>query len=244
MIVKTLSFRGIDISYRMTGKGPDVVLLHGFGEDGNVWKFQEAFLTPYFRLIIPDLPGSGRSPFLPMDGIPPEDIISGYADIIKKIAEKEAVRHCVLLGHSMGGYIALAFAAKYEDMLAGLGLVHSTAYADSGEKKEARSKGIAFIQKHGAQEFLKQSVPNLFGDDFKAARPEAVQELALVLADRGGTGEVLARLHTGDGTGPLLRLGSDFQIDGELAERIAAIDGIANVSLTARRGQNHLRLVA
>ena len=60
----------------------------------------------------------------------------------------------------------------------------------------------------------------------------------------GGTGEVLARLHTGDGTGPLLRLGSDFQIDGELAERIATIDGIANVSLTARRGQNHLRLVA
>ena len=177
MIVKTLSFQGTDITYRVAGKGPDVVLLHGFGEDGNVWKFQEAFLTPYFRLIIPDLPGSGRSPFLPMDGIPPEDIISGYADIIKKIAEKEAVRHCVLLGHSMGGYIALAFAAKYEDMLAGLGLVHSTAYADSGEKKEARSKGIAFIQKHGAQEFLKQSVPNLFGDDFKAAWPEAVQEL-------------------------------------------------------------------
>ena len=137
MIVKTLSFRGIDISYRMTGKGPDVVLLHGFGEDGNVWKFQEAFLTPYFRLIIPDLPGSGGSPFLPMDGIPQADIISGYADIIKKIAEKEAVRHCVLLGHSMGGYIALAFAAKYEDMPAGLGLVHSTAYADSEEKKEA-----------------------------------------------------------------------------------------------------------
>jgi pimeloyl-ACP methyl ester carboxylesterase len=152
-------------------------LLHGFGEDGSVWKFQETFLAPCFRLIIPDLPGSGRSSFLPMAGTLPADIISDYADIIKRIAEKEAVRHCILIGHSMGGYIALAFAAKYENMLAGLGLVHSTAYADSAEKKEARSKGIAFIQKHGAQEFLKQSIPNLFGDAFKAARPEAVQEL-------------------------------------------------------------------
>ena len=177
MIVKTLSFGGIDISYRVTGKGSDVILLHGFGEDGSVWKFQEAFLAPYFRLIIPDLPGSGRSHFLPMTGIPPADIISGYADIIKKIAEKEAVRHCVLLGHSMGGYTALAFAAKYEDMLAGLGLVHSTAYADSAEKKDTRLKGIAFMQKHGAQAFLEQSIPNLFDSPFKADQPEAVQEL-------------------------------------------------------------------
>jgi len=177
MIVKTLSFRGVDISYRLTGKGPDVVLLHGFGEDGSVWKFQEATLTPYFRLIIPDLPGSGRSSFLPVDGISPRDIISVYADIIKKIIEKEAVQHCVLLGHSMGGYIALAFAAKHEDLLAGLGLVHSTAYADSPEKKEARLKGIAFMQKHGAQAFLEQSIPNLFGDAFKTDQPEAVQEL-------------------------------------------------------------------
>ncbi|MBN8857885.1 MAG: alpha/beta hydrolase [Sphingobacteriales bacterium] len=177
MIVKTLSFGGIDISYRVTGRGPDVVLLHGFGEDGSIWKFQEAFLAPYFRLFIPDLPGSGRSPFLPMNSTPPAGIISSYADIIKKIIEKEAVQHCALIGHSMGGYIALAFAAKYEDMLAGLGLVHSTAYADTAEKREARSKGIAFVQKHGAQEFLKQSIPNLFGDAFKAGQPEAVQEL-------------------------------------------------------------------
>lgn len=177
MIEKTLAYKGTDISYRINGRGPDVVLIHGFGEDSSIWKFQETFLAANFRLIIPDLPGSGKSPYRPAGDTPAEGIIGSYADIVKKIISEEAVQHCVIIGHSMGGYIALAFAAKNEDMLAGLGLVHSTAYADSVEKKEARSKGISFIQKHGAQEFLKQSIPNLFGDSFKATQPELVQEL-------------------------------------------------------------------
>ncbi len=75
--------------------------------------------------------------------------------------------------------------------------------------------------------------------------PAALQELALVLTTGAeGRGEVLVRLRTGEGTDPLVRLGHDFILDGELAERLAAIDGIANVSLTARRGQAKLRLVA
>ena len=76
-------------------------------------------------------------------------------------------------------------------------------------------------------------------------RPEALPELALLL-QRGadGRGEVLARLRTGTGQEPLVRLGRDFQLDGELAERLASVEGLANVSLTARRGAGHLRLVA
>ena len=57
-------------------------------------------------------------------------------------------------------------------------------------------------------------------------------------------GEVLARLRTGGVNEPLLRLGSDFQLDGELVERLASVEGIGNVALTARRGADHLRLVA
>ena len=59
-----------------------------------------------------------------------------------------------------------------------------------------------------------------------------------------GRGEVLATLRTGDNDQPVLRLGRDFQLDGEIAERLAFIEGIANVSLTARRGGGNLRLVA
>ncbi|MFA7586102.1 MAG: DNA polymerase III subunit alpha, partial [Novosphingobium sp.] len=79
----------------------------------------------------------------------------------------------------------------------------------------------------------------------EADRVEAVQELAMVLS-RGPdqTGEVLLRLKTGLADEPLVRVGRDFHLDGELAERLAAIEGIGNVSLTARRGPAHLKLVA
>ena len=77
------------------------------------------------------------------------------------------------------------------------------------------------------------------------ARIDALPELAMLLV-RGaaGRGEVIARLVTGQEEQPTFRLGTDFQLDGELAERLASIEGIANVSLTARRGASHLRLVA
>jgi DNA polymerase-3 subunit alpha len=76
-------------------------------------------------------------------------------------------------------------------------------------------------------------------------RIEALQELALVLeSGEEERGEVLARLHIADGQAPLVRLGRNFRLDGELAERLSAIEGLANVALTARRGADHLRLVA
>jgi DNA polymerase-3 subunit alpha len=76
-------------------------------------------------------------------------------------------------------------------------------------------------------------------------RPEVLGELALLLQPgEPGRGEVIARLRTGKGHDPLVRLGSDFHLDGELAERLASVDGLANVSLSARRGSANLRLVA
>jgi DNA polymerase-3 subunit alpha len=80
---------------------------------------------------------------------------------------------------------------------------------------------------------------------FEVDRIEALQELALILPTGDEeTGEVIAHLRTGTGQTPHLRLGRSFHLDGELAERLAMIEGIANISLTARRGGDHLRLVA
>jgi DNA polymerase-3 subunit alpha len=74
---------------------------------------------------------------------------------------------------------------------------------------------------------------------------EALRELRLALTEgEAGRGEVLARLRIGEGQDPLVRLGRDFDLDGELAERLAHIDGLAQISLTKRRGQARLKLVA
>jgi pimeloyl-ACP methyl ester carboxylesterase len=70
-----------------------------------------------------------------------------------------------LIGHSMGGYISLAFAEKYPDYLAGLGLFHSTAYPDNEERKTTRKKAIDSIKSNGVYEFLKTMIPNLFSPD-------------------------------------------------------------------------------
>jgi pimeloyl-ACP methyl ester carboxylesterase len=175
---KEITIKGKKLFYRCQGEGAVVVLLHGFGEDGTVWQNQyKAF--PDLKLIIPDLPGSGRSDMI-------EDMsMEGLAESIKTLIEhetaslffKEGEPHSVILiGHSMGGYITLAFAEKYHHMLRGFGLFHSTAYADSEEKKQIRQKGIDFIKSHGAIEFLKTSIPNLFSPVTKEKNPQLIEE--------------------------------------------------------------------
>ena len=155
-MTKTITYQSCTIFYRVTGNGKPVVLLHGFGEDGNIWNAQVAYLKDRFCLIVPDLPGSGGSEMI-------KDMsIVGMAEVIKAILAEEKTVECCMLGHSMGGYITLALAEKYPALLKRFGLVHSSAFADSEEKKIARSKSIAFIKNIGAYQFLKTSIPGLF----------------------------------------------------------------------------------
>lgn len=161
------------LSYAVTGKGRQtIVLIHGFGEDSRIWQQQIRFLEDGFCLLIPDLPGTGQS-LIGDTALSMESM----AEMIKQMLEEEKINHCIMLGHSMGGYVTLAFAEKYPDQLEGFGLIHSTAYADSAEKKEARQKSIGFIREHGAFEFMKTTIPNLFSASFNSNNKPAVDEL-------------------------------------------------------------------
>ncbi len=153
---KKLDYLGHSIYFRMIGSGKPVIFIHGFGEDGTVWKNQVEFLQDKFQLIIPDLPGSGKSEMI-------DDMsMDGMAEVIKQILIYENISSCIMIGHSMGGYITLAYVKKYASSLNAFGLFHSTSYADTEEKKATRRKGIEFIRQHGAFEFLKTTTPNLF----------------------------------------------------------------------------------
>ncbi|MEO8771836.1 MAG: alpha/beta hydrolase [Ferruginibacter sp.] len=157
---KYINYHNSSIHYTLTGEGLPVVFIHGFAEDSTVWKNQIAFLKNNYKLIIPDLPGSGQSTILKNERIYVED----YAACIKAILDTENIDRCVMIGHSMGGYITLAFAEKFPKSLISFGLFHSSAYADDATKIETRKKAIDFIKNNNAESFLKTSIPGLFFD--------------------------------------------------------------------------------
>lgn len=160
-----------DAVYRDTGSGFPVMLVHGFPLDGSLWDYQAGRLKDKFRLLIPDLPGSGGSP------LTPELTIEGLAEFLHDILKQEGIERCVLIGHSMGGYATLAFAAKYSGMLKGFGLFHSSAFADTKEKKQGRTRSMGLMRNYGAAVFLRQMLPTLFSAHSRRQEQASVQDL-------------------------------------------------------------------
>lgn len=156
------------IVYRKLGHGPVVVLLHGFPADGTLWE-QVYNNLPGFTIIVPELADRGDSVVATA-----EVTIAGLADMVYSILQEERVDQVVIVGHSMGGYVAAAFAEKYPAVVKGVSMVHSTTTADDEEKKASRKKVIAIIEKGGREAFIGQMVPGLFSDTFKSAHPDKV----------------------------------------------------------------------
>jgi pimeloyl-ACP methyl ester carboxylesterase len=170
---KKFQYQNSSISYSTYGNGKPVVLLHGFAEDSTIWNKQVDFLEKHCRLIVPDLPGSGRSELLQGANV----AIENFAECIDALLENESIDHCMLLSHSMGGYITLAFAEKYPEKVSGFGLINSTALSDSDEKKETRKKGITMMEEYGVFPFIKNTTPNLFSAKFKQEHVEVIDAL-------------------------------------------------------------------
>ncbi|MBA4167849.1 MAG: alpha/beta hydrolase [Chitinophagaceae bacterium] len=171
MIEKQIPQDGLSIHYTVSGSREPVLFVHGFGEDGNVWNAVTENLKNEFTVIVPDLPGSGNS-----TGTTENTTIESLAESIRLILEKEKISSCPIIGHSMGGYVTLAFAAKYPEKVSKLGLFHSTAFADSSEKKIGRQKNIDFIMRNGARKFLEQSIPKLFSPETNTKNPALIRE--------------------------------------------------------------------
>ena len=155
---KNISCQNTNISYSLYGQGNPVMFVHGFAEDSSVFDHQVNFLKQDYLVIVPDLPGIGKSGMLKKEIVH----LTDYAAILKAIIEEENIDKFTLIGHSMGGYVTLAYADKYPETLMGFGLLHSSAYADDDEKIITRKKAISFIEENGTTAFLKITIPNLF----------------------------------------------------------------------------------
>lgn len=171
---KTINHKNTSLVYYTYGTGLPVVLLHGFAETSSIWQKQINALSKYCNMIVPDLPGSGKSSAIKTSY--KKIRIEDFAEAVYSIINNENIQQCIMLGHSMGGYITLAFAEKYQNKLMAFGFVHSTAYADNKEKKQNRLKAISLIEKYGSYSFLKTTLPGLFSAGFKKKHKTVINE--------------------------------------------------------------------
>lgn len=144
------------LASRSAGMGNPVVLLHGFCESSRIWDLVTPALATGYRIISPDLPGFGNSPSLK------NPTIEKVAREVLSFLDEQQTGPCTLIGHSLGGYVALAAAEQRPLQFNGVGLFHSTAYADAADKKENRTRTIKFIRQHGKAAFLKTFIPSLY----------------------------------------------------------------------------------
>jgi len=160
------------IHYYEEGEGPPIVLLHGFCESNTFWHTLSHELASQFRVICPDLPGFGKSP-MSIQGFTLEKI----SDILVEWIKDLGIQKCVVIGHSLGGYISLEILRKYPNFVNGIGLLNSSAFEDSADKKANRNKLIDFIKKNNVAPFLSTFVPSLFYPNTIANHQNIIDQL-------------------------------------------------------------------
>jgi len=147
-----------NLSFTASVKQWPVVLLHGFCESKAIWQHFIPPLADIAQVVAPDLPGFGDN--APLNK--PVTIEKMADEVYRLLQDLQLGEGVVLVGHSMGGYVALAFAEQYPDWVKGLCLFHSTALADTEEKKKMRDKTVDFLERNGMPAFTENFVPSLF----------------------------------------------------------------------------------
>ena len=152
----TLKFKGININYSSVGKGTAIILLHGFLENKTMWEPFIPTLSKNHQIVSLDLLGHGASGCMGT-----VHSMENMADAVKAVLIALKIKNCIVIGHSMGGYVALAYAEKNPDEVKGLCLMNSTTQGDSKEKKTNRDRAILAVQK-SKNSFVRISITNLF----------------------------------------------------------------------------------
>ena len=177
-----LMFKQGNIHYTDQGKGTAVVLLHGFLEDQTMWNKVAQKLLSKYRVITIDLPGHGQS-----DCFGYVHTMELMAEAVQQVLQTLKLRKVHVVGHSMGGYTALALAEKWPDHIRSLCLMFSTARADNTDKKKNRDRAIKLVQQNH-KSFIRSSIPLLFRPKHrKLLRNEinVLKERALGMSQRG-----------------------------------------------------------
>ena len=181
--MKKIIYKGVEVAYRDLGSGPCMVLLHGYLETGAIWDEFVGLLTDGHRVIIPDLPGHGLS------GVwGKTHAMDDLAGAICSILDQEEIQKVLLVGHSMGGYVTMAFAQLFAERLTGYSLFHSTCFADTEEKQKNRDREISLVLCNKKRQIINVNIPKGFADsslDRLSAKIDRAKRIALSNPDPG-----------------------------------------------------------
>jgi pimeloyl-ACP methyl ester carboxylesterase len=167
--LKQIQFKNTSISYSDTGKGTAIVLLHGFLENQSMWDNYIPTFSKKNRVITIDLLGHGETECLGY-----VHSMEDNADAVHAVLAELRIRKALLVGHSMGGYVALAFAELYPENVKGLVLLNSTARADSEERKLNRDRAIRAVKQNYIG-FVGLAVANLFSENNRERLAEEIE---------------------------------------------------------------------
>jgi pimeloyl-ACP methyl ester carboxylesterase len=173
---KQFIYKNTKINFSDSGEGNTIVLLHGYLENISMWDFCIPEMTKNNRVIAIDLLGHGKSECLGYI-----HTMEDQADMIFALLKELKIKKASFIGHSMGGYIALAFAEMYPKNLKSLVLMNSTSYEDSPERKANRDRAIKMVKKDYTS-FVRLSIANLFSEENRnklTSEIEAVKTEAL-----------------------------------------------------------------
>ena len=133
-MLKTCLYKNAPVTFSETGKGRAVVLLHGYLGSHKIWEQTVSNLSKTYRVIAIDLPGHGGT-----SSYGYAHSMELMAKCVKSVMDHLRLKTYVIVGHSMGGYVALAFADLFPDNLKGLCLYHSPPSSPANPSLPARS---------------------------------------------------------------------------------------------------------
>jgi len=180
---KSIEYKGVKVVYDDIGAGSCFVLVHGYLETRQIWDDFADRLSSTFRVITIDLPGHGASGTWGK-----KHTMDDLARSIRAIIVSEGIEKIFLVGHSMGGYVTMAFADLFPESLKGYCLFHSTCFADTEEKKKNRDREISLVLCKRKKQIINVNIPKGFADDNQERMKEEidrVRKLALMNKEDG-----------------------------------------------------------
>jgi len=179
----------IRVSYTMRGSGRPVVLLHGYLETGDVWDPLAEMMSDRFRVIVVDLPGHGESE---VQG--EIHTMEFLARAVREVLRDAGEERVMMAGHSLGGYVTLAFVELFPDMLSGYVLFHSHPHADTPEAIARRNREIAVVRAGRKNIMYPGNVSMMFSKENLRLMPAALERLRKIASVNSGEG-IIAMLN-------------------------------------------------